>query len=81
MGCRVTVACLVHDASWDAAEATWSDFHQSNEMFQRNLNAVINAYSANKITAWCRKSIAIKYFEAVDTIGAEIFKREKGKVV
>lgn len=49
-------------------------------MFQRNLNAVINTYSANKVTAWFRKMIAVKYFEAVDTVGAEIFKREKGEV-
>jgi len=78
LGCRVTLACLIHDKSWDLAEANWADFHQSNGMFIRNMNAIINEYSANRYTAFLRRQVAAVYFDAVESVGARVFADLKG---
>jgi len=80
-GLLITVCCHIHDYCWKVAEATWSDFHQSNYLFFVNLKAVIKAKSANVITRWLRYARATTYSGAVDTVGAMIFKKMKGDVV
>jgi len=70
----------VHDVSWEEAKATWADFHQSNYMFFANICSIIDSYSANRMTASIRKHIAFGFFDAVDTVGARVFRREKGEI-
>jgi hypothetical protein len=47
-------------------------------MFFRNINAIIDNYSANRFTAGLRKTIMGVYFAAVDTVGSKIFANLKG---
>jgi len=79
-GIRVTPACSIHDLSWEYAEATWADFHQSNSMFFHNLLELVRVQSANVFMRKIRYGMAVNYYLAVDTVGARIFCKEKGEV-
>lgn len=72
-GLRCAAACHIHDFSWEVAEATWTDFHESNYMFIRNLITIIEAGSSSSALKALRVYRAASYFNAVDTVGASIF--------
>lgn len=72
-GLNVSAACHIHDFSWEVAAASWSDFHQSNSMFLRNIISIIRHKSANHIMRVLRNYRAVTYFNAVDEIGSKVF--------
>ena len=72
-GLKVSAACHIHDNSWEVAEATWDDFHQTNSMFLRNLLSIIRHKSANGIMRSMRNYRSMTFFTAVDEVGAKGF--------
>lgn len=72
-GLRLSGVCLIHDISWEEAEATWEAFHQTNAMMLLNSLAVIRSKSANRLTRVPRNYRAMTYFTAVEEGGAEGF--------
>lgn len=79
---RVTLACYVHDHMWELSEATWKDFHHSNAVFLSNLITIILQMSDSSkvnILKNFRMYRAVTFFNAVDTIGADIFWKLKGE--
>ena len=77
-GLRVSAACHIHDYSWEVAEPTWADFHQTNSMFLRNILAIIRAKSRNGFMRGLRNYRAVTYFTAVDEVGVKGFWKLKG---
>lgn len=69
----ISVACFIHDISWDAAGPTWSDFHQTNSMFLHNILSIIKHRSHSTILEHLRNYRAVTYYNAVDTVGARVF--------
>ena len=78
---RISPACAIHDFCWEYAGGNWSEFHQSNYIFLVNILSIIRARSGNALMRWLRAKRALKYFNAVDEVGAMIFKKMKGEVV
>lgn len=72
-GLRVSPVCHIHDASWDVAEPSWNDFHESNYMFIRNLLRIIDVKSKVNVLKMLRNYRATTYFNMVDTVGAKLF--------
>ena len=48
-GLRISPCCYIHDKSWELAEPTWADFHQTNAMFLTNM-LIVNYQPA--ISRW-----------------------------
>lgn len=83
LGLRVSLACYIHDQSWDIAEATWDAFHLSNFAFFHNLMMLNSFKSSNTIAEHLRVYRIGTYYNSVDTIGAMFFwkcKIEQGLV-
>lgn len=78
-GLKVSPACFVHDKMWEMSKATWEDFHLSNGVFLTNLISIIESQSKNVVLKHLRLYRAVSYFNAVDTIGAKIFWKEKNE--
>lgn len=82
-GIPVSPGCFIHDFQWLIAPPTWEAFHASNGMFHRNLNSLIKAQSGNSFMLHLRMYRAVTYFNAVDSVGADIFwalKKEQGEI-
>ena len=76
LGLRVTLACYIHDFMWALSDATWADFHYSNSVFLSNINTIILNLSFDSninIVKNFRMYRAVTYFNAVDTVGADVF--------
>ena len=80
-GLRASAICHIHDTDFEIAPPTWMAFHALNYRFIRNSLELIRVKSANAVTRTLRNYRATTYFNAVDSIGADIFwnlKREQG---
>jgi len=78
-GLRVSAACYTHDLSWEYAEKTWADFHQTNSMFLRNMLSIIEAKSRSTVLRVLRNYRAMTYYNSVDTAGAVHFFKDGDK--
>jgi len=76
-GIPISPACFIHDRMWAMADASWCDFHYSNSVFLSNINALISYQSRSKCLKRIRMYRAVTYYNAVDSIGSEIFWRMK----
>jgi len=76
-GLKISSACFIHDVSWEMAEPSWSDFHETNAMFMYNLSSIIICNSKSWILKYLRLYRCVTYHNAVDSIGAKIFWRLK----
>lgn len=72
-GLSITPSCHIHDTMWDIAEPTWADFHSSNSIFLHNILSIIQYRSSSSILEHFRNYRAMSYYNAVDTVGANIF--------
>ena len=79
-GLRITPACFIHDQSWLVADPTWADFHQANSMFLHNILAIIRARSRSIFLEHLRNYRAVTFYNAVDTVGALVFRELKGEI-
>ena len=80
-GIPVSPACAIHDEVWDKAPATWEAFHSSNSIFLRNLISLITVQSKSGILKRIRLYRAVTYYNAVDSLGKNVFwglKRKQG---
>jgi hypothetical protein len=78
LGVKVSPACFVHDKMWELASASWADFHYSNSIFLHNLISLIELQSRSAMMKHLRLYRAVTYYNAVDSVGARIFKKQKG---
>ena len=75
-GLDISPACNVHD--WMFEEGmTHADFLFANGMFQVNMTRIIVNESANKFMVMLRLRRASKYFDAVATLGEDIYWKNK----
>jgi hypothetical protein len=72
-GVRVSLACFIHDDMWNRGEKSWSNFHQSNSIFLKNIISIIQAYSKSQLLKRLRLYRAVTYYNAVDDLGRDIF--------
>ena len=72
-GLNISPACAVHDEMWRIADSTWEAFHASNSIFLRNIISLIQTQSKNSFLKRLRMYRAVTYYNAVDSIGKNIF--------
>jgi hypothetical protein len=73
LGLRITAACAIHDDWFENSDSTWADFHQGNYIFFVNILTIIKELSSQWLKS-IRMHLALVYFDAVDTLGAIVFK-------
>lgn len=78
-GIPISPACFVHDYMWKISEASWGDFHYSNDVFLVNITSLLRHQSKSNLLYHFRLYRMITYFNAVDTIGSVIFWHMKRK--
>jgi hypothetical protein len=72
-GLKISPACYIHDVSWEIADASWTEFHQTNSIFLNNILEIIRYKSSSWILEHIRNYRAITYYNAVNTIGTKLF--------
>ena len=74
-GLKISHCCYIHDVSWELAEASWADFHQSNAMFLTNITITIQARPSKiPLVNELRVYRAATYFNAVSSpVAATLF--------
>ena len=87
-GICVSPACFIHDAMFDMAQATWTDFHHSNSVFFHNILNIIDHFDPpvgdQKVEARHERYYrAVTFYTAVDSgFGPSIFwhlKKKQGR--
>lgn len=71
-GLSVSVACEIHDISWEVAEATEADRRAADEAFLINMLSIIKARS-NWFMRILRNQRAMVYYNAVDSEKNHVF--------
>lgn len=78
-GLNISPACAIHDEMWKVAPPTWEAFHASNSIFLRNIISLIVSQSKSKFLKRLRLYRAVTYYNAVDSVGQNIFWKIKEK--
>ena len=69
-GLKISHCCYIHDKSWELAKPTWDDFHQTNDMFLRNMLTTIRARPSRvPLINIMRTYRATTYYSAVSLVG------------
>ena len=80
---KIAPACYIHDADWDCAEPTWDAFHEANDRFHRNLEAIIDKKARCDLVRARAMYRPVTYKNAVDTVGRSVFwalKKKQGSI-
>ena len=72
-GLNISPACWVHDRMFEQADKTWADFFQANEIFEHNLETIIDQKSRSRVLKMLRRHRAHIYAKAVYIFGANYF--------
>lgn len=72
-GLNVSPACWIHDQMFALAGPTWTEFHQSNDVFLHNLKQIIKASTNSVFLKHLRYIRAFEYYAAVTLPGSIAF--------